>query len=116
MILAYGCQPSQGIVDGAKMIEDFFQTLRDKYDKRTLSLVLPRELDAMLSNPRDAQWEFWRSNQLQSVKIFYEHNVVSHSIGVVFINTYCKSKFHDLTGEERRQKLQELYVPLRMAS
>ena len=32
------------------------------------------------------------------------------------MNTYCKSKFHDLTGEERKQKLQELYVPLRMTS
>ena len=85
-----------------KMTEDFFETLKDKYDKRTLSLVFPYELDAILANPRDAGWELWRSNQLQSVKIFYEHNIVSHSIGVVFVNTHCKSKFHDLTGEERR--------------
>ena len=116
LILAFGCQPSRGNVPDTKMLDEFFETLRDKYDRRTLSLTFPRELDAMLANPQDAQWELWRSNQLQSVKLFYEHNVVSHSIGGVFVNTYCKSKFHDLTGEERRQQLQELYVPLRMAS
>ena len=96
-------------------MQDFFEALRNGYDRRTLVLTLPRALDTMIASRREGQWEIWRSDQIQSVKVYYEHNVVCRSIGVVFVNTYCKSKFHDLKGNEQRQKLEELYVPLRMA-
>ena len=62
LVLAWGCPPTKFVLADTRMIHDFFDTLRDRYCRKTLSLTFPQVLDNMLSDAGDATWEFWKSN------------------------------------------------------
>ena len=96
LVFAWGCPPSKKVIADNRMIHDFFDTLRNRYDKRTLSLKLPDALDEMVSEAGDACWEFWKSNELQPVKIFYEFNRVTDRHAVIFYNTQLDNKYQGL--------------------
>lgn len=88
LTLAWGCPPSKFVLADTRMIHDFFDTLRDRYDPKTLCVKFPDVLNDMLSEAGDAAWEFWRSKSLQTAKIFYEQNKVTSSQGIIFVNTH----------------------------
>ena len=116
LVMAWGCQPSKMVLVDTKMITDFFDTLRDRYCRKTLTVSFPQMFDSMLAISKDDEaWEFWKSNKIQKCKIFYEHNKVTNSEGYIFVNTHCKSSFSHLEGAERRAKLKECFIPVRMA-
>ena len=98
LILAWGCPPSKFVLADTRMIHDFFDTLRDRFCRETLAVKFPNVLDDMLSEAGDACWEFWKSNQLQTCKIFYEHNKVTDSHGIIFVNDQCDNKWQNLQG------------------
>ena len=102
LVMAWGCPPSKMVLADTRMIHDFFDTLRDGYNKKTLAVKFPDVLDHLLSEAGDACWEFWKSNELQPVKIFYECNKVTDAYGVIFYNTQLDNKHQDLQGAERR--------------
>ena len=45
------------------MIHELFDTLRDRYDRKTLSVTIPNKFDEMLETKEDdAKWEIFKSN------------------------------------------------------
>ena len=93
LVMAWGCPPSRIALADTRMINAFFDALRDRYDKKTLSIKFPDVLDTLLSEAGDACWEFWKSNELQPVKIFYEFNRVTDRHAVIFYNTQLDNKY-----------------------
>lgn len=114
LVLAWGCPPSKMVLADTRMIHDFFDCLRDRYDRKTLTVRFPDVLDTLLSEAGDACWEFWKSNELQPVKIFYEFNKVTDRHAVIFYNTQLDNKWQNLEGAEKRAKLKEIFLPLQM--
>ena len=64
VIFCWGCQPEKGVLADTRMIHDFFDTMKARYDKKTLCLIFPKILDNMLGDKGDCNWEFWNSNQI----------------------------------------------------
>ena len=89
--MAWGCAPSNAVLEATRMIHDFKDTLRERYNRKTLTVQFPTVFDDMLANANDAKWEFWRSNRIQKCKIFYRQNKVTDSIGVVFVHTHVEN-------------------------
>lgn len=98
------------------MIHDFFDTLRDRYDRFTLAVSMPSVFDSMLGDAGDAKWEFWKSNLIQDVKIFYEANKVTEREGIIIVSTICENKYGALEGDAREEKLREGYLQARMVN
>ena len=73
------------------MIHDFEDTLKDRYDRETLEVLLPDVFENMLSYNAEAKWEFWKSNKIQKCKLFYKHCKVTDSEGIVFVHTHLKN-------------------------
>ena len=48
LIMAWGCAPSKMVLADTRMIHDFFDTLRDRYNPKTLAVTFPSVLDDML--------------------------------------------------------------------
>ena len=63
LILCWGCPPSRMVLADTVMIHEFFATLQDRYDRKTLSVTFPDKLNEMLETKKeDALWEIWKSN------------------------------------------------------
>ena len=74
VIFCWGCQPAKGVLADTRMIHDFFDTMKARYDTATMCLVFPKILDNMLGAKGDCDWEFWNSNQIQTLRLKYCHN------------------------------------------
>ena len=115
--MAWGCPPSSIVLADTRMIHDFFDTLRSRFHPTTLAVSIPSVFDGMLYRAGDAQWEFWKSNLIQEVKIFYEHNIVTtaDAEGLIIFNETIKNKYHDhadypIGSKKREDLLIEKYV------
>ena len=62
------------------MINDFTHILNSSYEKKKFSLTLPKDLDFLRDIEKVA------SNTLQPLRIFYQQNITTSSIGVIFLN------------------------------
>ena len=92
LIFAWGCSPSKGVLADTRMIHEMFETLQDRYNRKTLSVTFPKMFEDMLETKKeDALWEFWKSNKIQECKILYESNIATRKIGVIFVHSSVKS-------------------------
>ena len=94
VVLAWGCAPAKLVNVDTKMIHSFFETLRDKYDRKTLEVAFPETFDNMVANAGDEQWDFWKSNLIQPCKIFYQDNKVFKRKGLILVHTRCKNGYN----------------------
>ena len=115
--MAWGCAPSKIVLLETKMIRDFFQTLKDRYNRKTLAVTFPDCIDDLVANTNDEQWEVYKTNKIKKCSIFRSSNKVIKSIGHIFVQSKIKSVY-DISklpeGQERVEKLKELFVPLWM--
>ena len=115
--MAWGCAPSKIVLLETKMIHSFFQTIKERYNRKTLAVTFPNCIDDLIANAGDENWEVYKTNQLQHCTMYYSSNKVVKSVGHVFISTKCKS-INNIEilppGEARDAKLKEMYVPVRM--
>ena len=81
--LIYGCAPGLGVLANTKMIDDVTDALLHKYDKESLTCEFPSVFDDLAGS--DTNFEMVASNTMQTLKLFYSHNIVSKSTGVVFV-------------------------------
>ena len=61
--------------------------LSKKCDRDTMTIELPYAFQNMVG--RDANYEMVTSNTIQPILLSYQHNMVSHSIAYIFVNTGC---------------------------
>ena len=66
------------------MISDLAKAMSD-YDRNTMSVQIPECFDHLKGN--DAMFEMITSNTLQTLRLVYSGNIVTHSIAVVLVHT-----------------------------
>ena len=61
--MLWGCSPSKGVLVDTRMIHEMFETLQERYDRKTLSVTFPAKFHEMIeTKDKDAMWEIWQSN------------------------------------------------------
>ena len=119
VIFCWGCVPSKGVNADTRMVHDFNDTLEARFSKKTLTLEFPQILDNMLGAPDDCKWEFWKSNQIQTCRLQYCHNLTTEKDqgkvrtrgrGIIIINSVLKNQHSGLEGEDRKNKFKEIWV------
>ena len=83
-IIVFGCGPGYNVKADTRMIKDIADTMLEKYEKIHFTLTFPDVLDDLFSG--DATFEMSASNTIQPLKIFYIHNVVTHSTAIIFVD------------------------------
>ena len=78
----------------------------------------------MLGAKDDCNWEFWQSNQIQTCRIQYKHNlttekddqgkVETRGRGIMIINSELRNPYANLYQEEKLVKTGELWVENQM--
>ena len=101
VIFCWGCVPSKGVNADTRMVHDFNDTLEARFSKKTLTLEFPQILDNMLGAPDDCKWEFWKSNQIQTCRLQYCHNLTTEKDdqgkvrtrgrGIIIVNSVLKN-------------------------
>ena len=86
--MMWGCRPQEQVKLETAMITNITDTLKNKFDRDTLSIQLPQAFDHLKGE--DTSFEMVTSNTIQPVRLCYKHNIVTHSIAMVFVNTHCK--------------------------
>ena len=94
-----------GVLADTTMIQDLSNVLKSQYDRTTFSIEFPDCFNDLLGN--DASFEMALSNTLQPLRLIYEHNVVTDSIGVIFIHTRLGNKAYE-GAIEKGEKYQKL--------
>ena len=61
LILAWGTQPKKTVTGDTTMIDDFFATLKDRYDLQSLEVSFPEVLKNLKMSGSD-NWEIFVSN------------------------------------------------------
>ena len=84
-MLAWGCEPKQGVSAETEMVKNFLQTLDDKFDRYTQMIEFPKAIKNIAS--KDANFEFTTSNTLMNCKISRHKNIVTASKAIIFVNT-----------------------------
>ena len=73
------------------MINDIVETLAEKYDRDTLSVVFPDALNDLIDKTESL--EMISSRNLQQIKLIYTHNIVTHSVATIFVHTHLKAHY-----------------------
>ena len=84
-----------GVKTKTTMIKDLSDVLKKQYDRKSFSILFPNCFNDLLGN--DASFEMALSNTLQPLRLVYEHNVATDSIGVVFVHTHLEGTIGDHT-------------------
>ena len=74
-----------GVLAKTTMIKDVSDVLENEYEKKTLSISFPTCFDDLKGN--DASFELVSSNTMQPLRLVRAHNIVTKSIGVIFVHT-----------------------------
>ena len=83
----WGCNPSAGVKANTSMVKDILKACMRYKDVKNAAIFLPQVFDFLQSN--DASFETAQSAQIQTIQLFYNYNVATHSIGVVFYHNYA---------------------------
>ena len=124
VVFCWGCAPAKGVIADTRMVHDFNDTLEARFSKTTLTLEFPQILDNMLGAPDDCNWEFWKSNQTQTCRLQYCHNLTTEKDdqgkvrtrgrGIIIVNSQLKGledeELKGLEGQERLDKFKEIWI------
>ena len=89
------------------ILKSLLDIFKNFYDQSTGNLELPQILDELRAKHETVELDI-SPNQLP-LKLQYK--TITSSIGVVFVNTHCKSRYKRMIGTPAGdQKIEELYV------
>ena len=105
-IFIWGCRPSSGVDAETVMVAELAQMLGTKCNRDNMTIELPFAFQNMVG--QDANFEMVTSNTIQPILLHYQHNVASHTIAYIFINTKCKDlDYKDI--KEKKACMQDLF-------
>ena len=87
----FGCRPSTGVKANTTMVEDIYDAFILNADRINFEVRLPKTLDYL--DGKDVNFETSSSAKLDTIKLYYLHNIAAHSLALVFAN-------HDEDEEE----------------
>ena len=106
-IFIWGCRPSSGVDAETVMVAELAQMLGTKCNRDNMTIELPFAFQNMVG--QDANFEMVTSNTIQPILLSYQHNVASHTIAYIFINTKCKDlEYKDII--EKNECMQDLFI------
>ena len=85
MILVKGCAPGATVEADTKLIEDFANCLKDRYEKDSLTIVFPTIIDQLKGT--DANIEIIKSSQLQNLRLTVKPLKAKQKIAYIFVMT-----------------------------
>ena len=89
----YGSRPSVGVKANTDMVKSILFAFMENADRLNCMVLIPEALEFLKSD--DASFETASSNRIQTIMLFYRHNLVTHSIGIVFYhNQYEKGRLY----------------------
>ena len=87
------------------MIPDLIKCLLSRIDWSDLSITFPTVLDQMTST--DCNFEVTASNSIQKAKLYFSHNVATHTLSLTIHNTAIMDKDGVIPKCERYKKVEE---------
>ena len=99
--------PEQG---GAGLIKDLVNLLIKRLDRQTLSVQFP---DVVNQLGPDENLEVSASNSISPLKLFYSHNIATHTIAMVLVNTHTRGLAWDKAawkGKGVEQLFKEIFA------
>lgn len=84
------------------MIRDLINTLLKRLDHQTLSIQFPEVLSQLNEMGQDS-FEMSCSNTIMPLKMFFNHNIITHTYAVIFVNTHTRG----LPWDKAIEKAQE---------
>ena len=92
----YGSRPSVGVKANTDMVKSILSAFMENADRINCMVLIPQTLEFLKSD--DASFEAASSNRIQTIMLFYRHDVITHSIGIIFYhNAFFKnSLYYDL--------------------
>ena len=79
---AFGCSPNATVKGNTQMVMDVVKILLEEYSREDFSIQIPDCFDSLQGT--DANFELVTPLTTQPTKVYYQHNVVSKSIAVIF--------------------------------
>ena len=89
----FGCRPSTGVKANTTMVEDIYNAFIENADRINFEVRLPRTLDYL--DGKDVNFEISSSARLDTIKLYYLHNIAAHSLALVFANHSEYDNTHD---------------------
>ena len=80
----FGCRPSTGVIANTTMVQDIYDAFIENADRINFEVRLPKTLDYL--DGKDANFETSSSARLDTIKLYYLHNIAAHSLALVFAN------------------------------
>ena len=94
LLIVFGCRPSAGVKANTKMVKNILLAFVENADKLNCVTLIPWALDFI--NSSDAQFETASSSKIQTLQLFYRHDTINDSIGIVFYhNRFWKGEIKD---------------------
>ena len=93
--LVYGCPPGSGVAAETKMMYDISDAFLNGVDDNMIC-AFPELLDHLVGT--DVNFELLVSSNIQTLRLFYIHNSVWTTIGLVFVQTQLKG-FGEYVGD-----------------
>ena len=84
------------------IVQDIIKAFSTELNRDDLTIQLPKAFEQLAE---EQKIELTQSNPIQSVDLFYSHNMITHSIAVVFVNTTCLSSMGQLSSKEKEKAL-----------
>ena len=74
----------------SKMVHDLIGTLIARLDRQTLSIQFPDVVSQLHSSDQDS-FEMSCSNTIMPLKLYYNHNIITHTYAAIFVNTHTRN-------------------------
>lgn len=82
--MIFGSPPGLGVNADTNMVSDIAVIFEHQYEKDFLTLLIPACFEDLTS--KDANMEMMVSNTIQPMRLPYISNVVTHAIGIIFVD------------------------------
>ena len=84
----FGCAASKTVNAETNMVEEIVATMENRFNKDTLRLEIPRTFENIKLDHEKI--EIASSSTLQPLNLVFGHNVITDTIGYIFVNTGSK--------------------------
>ena len=92
----FGCRPSTGVKANTTMVQDIYDAFIENADRINFEVRIPKTLDYL--DGKDVNFETSSSARLDTIKLYYLHNIAAHSLALVFASHY---NYDDTRDSER---------------
>ena len=99
LAMLYGYLPDASSEPNDELFKAVIDALTNEWCEDKLALEFPKVLEDIAAMKSNLQ--LYTSKDIQPLNLNYTEGVITHSIGFVFVNTFCRSVHDECKKEER---------------